>query len=503
MTVTLTMRHLRADDYALPLLLQLDSGKTMAMNLRGRTLVSGEAYLHLPLREFEMGPTPIGLPEPQRHTLELPNYSDTPLEYAAQFRRNSSAIRRNSLTHCSSLYRYSLDLTELDALNEANYAFPVLQCEAPAGEIPAGGVARVPFRFHPLEAREYAVACPVVVGRPGGGGGGRRQLLLRATGAHPAGADLGVAEEAVKVLLPPAQQISLPSQPLRLSTDRCLFGRLPIGTTARQLVVVRNVSEAACAFEWDTTHPLWGAVASVYPSKGTVAAGAHVCCKVSVHATAPLEDFTFALRCDLYPIDEPPPSPDGAPSPIPGGSSSNNRSLGARSPTQRSIRSLGRSTTTLGGQSTAAPRTSVTVVPPKLRGEAAARAIEEKEERFRENNKIGSPDKEARAARRAARAAEAAAAAELARPPPPQIFLGIRASTEGADALSRSDDFDLTAYYVPRDPPPPPLETAIAPAVPPPPPPARTAPRRRRRRARRRSNAKRSSLRLEPCSRTC
>ena len=114
-------------------------------------------------------------------------------------------------------------------------------------------------------------------------------------------------------------------------------------------------------------------------------------------------------------------------------------------------------------------------MPPKLRGEAAARAIEEKEERFRENNKIGSPDKEARAARRAARAAEAAAAAELARPPPPQIFLGIRASTEGADALSRSDDFDLTAYYVPRDPPPPPLETAIAPAVPPPPPPARTA----------------------------
>ena len=109
-TVTLTMRHLRADDYALPLLLQLDSGKTMAMNLRGRTLVSGEAYLHLPLREFEMGPTPIGLPEPQRHTLELPNYSDTALEY-------------------------SLDLTELDALNDANYAFPVLQCEAPAGEI--------------------------------------------------------------------------------------------------------------------------------------------------------------------------------------------------------------------------------------------------------------------------------------------------------------------------------------------------------------------------------
>ena len=65
-----------------------------------------------------MGPTRIGLPEPQRHTLELPNYSDTALEY-------------------------SLDLTELDALNDANYAFPVLQCEAPAGEIPAGGVARV------------------------------------------------------------------------------------------------------------------------------------------------------------------------------------------------------------------------------------------------------------------------------------------------------------------------------------------------------------------------
>ena len=91
MTVTLTMRHLRADDYALPLLLQLDSGKTMAMNLRGRTLVSGEAYLHLPLREFEMGPTPIGLPEPQRHTLELPNYSDT-ASSAAQIGAMNCAI---------------------------------------------------------------------------------------------------------------------------------------------------------------------------------------------------------------------------------------------------------------------------------------------------------------------------------------------------------------------------------------------------------------------------
>ena len=36
------------------------------------------------LREVPLPPTPIGLPIPQRHTFELPNYGDVPLPFEVQ-----------------------------------------------------------------------------------------------------------------------------------------------------------------------------------------------------------------------------------------------------------------------------------------------------------------------------------------------------------------------------------------------------------------------------------
>ena len=79
-------------------------------------------------------------------------------------------------------------------------------------------------------------------------------------------------------MLPPSQALTLPEQPMRLSLDRALFGCVPQGASARQLVLLQNVSSEACDFEWDTSHSLWGSRVSVYPSRGTVQPDKHVCC---------------------------------------------------------------------------------------------------------------------------------------------------------------------------------------------------------------------------------
>ena len=85
---------------------------------------------------MRLPPTPIGLPQPSVHALELPNYGDVPLPFEVQ-------------------------LSQLNKINAANYDFPILVCEDPVGIIPPGGVAHVRFRFQPLEVKDYHVALPV------------------------------------------------------------------------------------------------------------------------------------------------------------------------------------------------------------------------------------------------------------------------------------------------------------------------------------------------------
>ena len=215
------------------------------------------------------------------------------------------------------------------------------------------------------------------------------------------------------------------------------------------------------------------------PSKGTVRAP--TCCSVRARHRTPRGLPRVALRPSPSTSS---PSPDGAPSPIPGAPrrTAVPRSAVAHPAVDPLARPFNHH-----------PRRPVDRRPSHVGHRRAAETLarrrgrSRRRRRARENNKIGSPDKE-RARGRAARAAEAAAAAEFPRARRRPNLLGIRASTEGADALSRSDDFDLTSYYVPRDPPPPPLETATRRQCRRCRRPRARRPRRRRRRSRRRSS---------------
>ena len=51
---------------------------------------------------MRLPPTPIGLPQPSLHALELPNYGDVPLAF-------------------------ELELDDMHALNEQSHGFPILQ----------------------------------------------------------------------------------------------------------------------------------------------------------------------------------------------------------------------------------------------------------------------------------------------------------------------------------------------------------------------------------------
>lgn len=271
--VTICMRHVRADDYELPLLLQIVSGKQVVLNLRGRTLAPADRYLHLPQRDVHLEPTPIGLGRPVYHTVDLPNFADIELEY-------------------------ELVLDEMFAMNTSNFEFPVVLCDNPSGRIPAHGVARIVLRFQPLEAREYAFTIPVVIM-----GGGRRVLVVRATGYHPQNA-VGCTKHmvALQKLLPPTQQMHLVNQSVRMSVDRAVFGQVPQGATCQQLLILANTSTTACDFEWDTQHPRWGSLFHVYPSRGSLAVGAHRCCKLSfISSGLRLQAVSCGIRCGVKP----------------------------------------------------------------------------------------------------------------------------------------------------------------------------------------------------------
>jgi hypothetical protein len=192
--------------------------------------------------------------------------------------------------------KYELLLDEMFALNHANFGFPVFACERPAGCIPPGGVARIAFSFQPLEVREYAFTMPVFIL-----GGGRRAFVVRATGYHPQ--DPAVYSEfanTLRALLPPTQQLHIMDQPVRMSFDRAIFGQVPQGATSRLLLVLSNTGAHTSEFEWETEHPLWGSVVLIYPSRGAVAVGEQICCKVSfIAAGRALEEFAFSVRCKV------------------------------------------------------------------------------------------------------------------------------------------------------------------------------------------------------------
>jgi len=437
-----SMRHFRADDYELPVLLQVASGRQLTLNVQGRTLALGERYLHIPLREVVLPPAPIGLQTPQRHTFELPNFSDVELPFEVQ-------------------------LQQVYKLNAANHNFPVFVCENPSGVIPPGGVAHVGFRFNPLEVKDYHVALPVALGAAG-----IRTFVLLASGYHPKEpqdyADFLLKQQE---LIPPAQQLVPAGQPMRLSFDRALFGQIPQGATLRKLLVLRNVHSMPCDFAWDTSHPLWGSILSIYPSSGTLGAGKHLCCKLSLHAVGPPEELRTHLVCSLSPhID---PNALTETEQLAAANAFASGSLGLLPPTHPLA-----SGTAMRPRSP--PRTSVTEVMPKLRGLQALMHIEERESR-RQAAAAGLTAKEYASTAAASQVAavtlppsQAGNTSNMAAAPPPQLLLDVRACISPVEVLEQGG-FDMTAFYLPRAlprtefPPPPSSGTATSAPCPLPP----------------------------------
>eukprot|EP00965_Chrysotila_dentata_P129050 4266111-Pleurochrysis_carterae.AAC.1 len=407
--VTVRMRHFRADEYELPLLFKIFNGKQMVLNLRGRTLAHGEAFLHMPVRTLTLGPAPIGLPEPQINTLELPNYGDVHL-------------------------LYELDLSAVDELNSANFAFPVISCAEPCGSIPPNGVARVAIAFPPLQSREYSVGVPIIVGGDGAMHGSKRMLLLKATAAHPSdGAAFDAHEAAESALLPPSQQMLLPNQPLRLSFDRALFGRVPMGANVKQMLILQNVSEAACGFEWDTAHPLWGTRVSIYPSRGSVPAGKHVCCKLTFLGVGPPEKVQLSIGCTLSPEAVADSGGNGGSNGGGGGSSATGSPHAPRNGTHRHSRGASASPE-------APARLSVTAPRPKLRGIAALQAAEERRQKLAA---MSMHDGSLEARLSAQRLDETSGAGSTEEEVRPQVlYLDVRGTVLPSDLLEQQEGFD-------------------------------------------------------------
>lgn len=139
-TITLTYRHGLVDRHSVPVLLTQPGTTAPPVRLRlvGETLAGGNPHLDFPAPTHRFEPVPLGLLEPPVQLYTLRNTSDVDAEF-------------------------TLDLSAVEALRQANYGVPIFECGMASGVVPAQSSLILPWRFQPLEAKVYRVAVGVHV----------------------------------------------------------------------------------------------------------------------------------------------------------------------------------------------------------------------------------------------------------------------------------------------------------------------------------------------------
>eukprot|EP01136_Pigoraptor_vietnamica_P041035 Opistho-1_new@13534 len=137
-TVTFRYSHGIVSHDRLPVILKLEKGRQIMLNLCGHTLAQNARFLHVPTSHHWFYPISIGDANPPIQSFELHNAGTSPLDF-------------------------ELDLGNLDRVRADNHSFPIFECACSGGSLKPGETAVVPWIFRPLEARTYSVDVPVRV----------------------------------------------------------------------------------------------------------------------------------------------------------------------------------------------------------------------------------------------------------------------------------------------------------------------------------------------------
>ncbi|KXZ53757.1 hypothetical protein GPECTOR_6g674 [Gonium pectorale] len=331
-TVTFEFRPSVVGCFQLPIFLHVTDGKRLRLQLQAVTTPDPLQLLCLPppLRTFRLQPVALGEPSPP-----LQMYSLRPGGPAA--------------------VRFRLDTGPLAALAAESWGHRVLELVGPAvGEIPEGGVAAINWRFSPLEAKEYRVEVPVLLGdgkvevielvgrgyapppsRPHGAvpavplaetaAGQAGDAGLAADEAAAAAADAAAADRGWATWrgLSASPSAGMAGRLAMVDHDLVSLGVTPVRGLTRRIVVLTNKSRYPLAFDWDLAalapppgvpgpplpsadlladRPLQGALA-ITPASGSLEPGERLVCRVALHAGVTPQIWEGEIRCTVR-VDE-------------------------------------------------------------------------------------------------------------------------------------------------------------------------------------------------------
>ena len=295
--VRVLYKHARVGQHWLTALLNVKDGRSVRLELGGRTVGSKVRCLDISPANPSMAlhtfaPVLIGDVHPPKQSVELRNPTGEEVEW-------------------------NVDLNPLAALRTANWGFDILTCHNPRGTIPPFGTALLNWTFQPCEERAYECAVSVeIVKRFKWETAETCVMTLRGAGTLPedrggAPVDDSLVGDCARESwigyrtvpsLPPASEIAL-------SSGSCVFGAVPTLSIVRRVVTLRSMTDdREYEFEWqlgafaeDAGGLEPGSSVAIEPMRGVVERGEEVFVKITYSAGPNPQVFDGEIRCVLTP----------------------------------------------------------------------------------------------------------------------------------------------------------------------------------------------------------
>ena len=295
--VRVLYKHARVGQHWLTALLNVKDGRSVRLELGGRTVGSKVRCLDISPANPSMAlhtfaPVRIGDVHPPKQSVELRNPTGEEVEW-------------------------NVDLNPLAALRTANWGFDILTCHNPRGTIPPFGTALLNWTFQPCEERAYECAVAVeIVKRFKWETAETCVMTLRGAGTLPedrggAPVDDSLVGDCARESwigyrtvpsLPPASEIAL-------SSGSCVFGAVPTLSIVRRVVTLRSMTDdREYEFEWqlgafaeDAGGLEPGSCIAIEPMRGVVERGEEVFVKITYSAGPNPQVFDGEIRCVLTP----------------------------------------------------------------------------------------------------------------------------------------------------------------------------------------------------------
>lgn len=295
--VRVLYKHARVGQHWLTALLNVKDGRSVRLELGGRTVGSKVRCLDISPANPSMAlhtfaPVRIGDVHPPKQSVELRNPTGEEVEW-------------------------NVDLNPLAALRTANWGFDILTCHNPRGTIPPFGTALLNWTFQPCEERAYECAVSVeIVKRFKWETAETCVMTLRGAGTLPedrggAPVDDSLVGDCARESwigyrtvpsLPPASEIAL-------SSGSCVFGAVPTLSIVRRVVTLRSMTDdREYEFEWqlgafaeDAGGLEPGSSVAIEPMRGVVERGEEVFVKITYSAGPNPQVFDGEIRCVLTP----------------------------------------------------------------------------------------------------------------------------------------------------------------------------------------------------------